>query len=53
METITKTFNIYNFNELSKEVQEKMIKKEAEGIKELELEGFLKDEMEFYARQLL
>lgn len=53
METITKTFNIYNFNELSKEVQEKVIKKEAEGIKELEIEDFLKDEMEFYAEQLL
>ena len=53
METITKTFNIYNFNELSKEVQEKVIKKEVEGIKELEIEDFLKEEMEFYAQQLL
>lgn len=53
MKTITKTFNIYNFNELSKEIQEKVIKKEVEGIKELEIEDFLKDEMEFYAEQLL
>ena len=53
METITKTFNVYNFNELSKEVQEKVIKREAEGIKELEIEDFLKEEMEFYAQQLL
>ena len=53
METITKTYNIYKFDELSKEVQEKVIKREAEGIKELEIEDFLKDEMEFYAEQLL
>lgn len=53
METITKTFNVYNFNELSKEVQKKVIEKEAEGIKELEIEDFLKEEMEFYAQQLL
>ena len=53
METITKTFNIYNFNELSKEVREKVIKRETEGIKELEIEDFLKEEMEFYAQQLL
>lgn len=53
MKTITKTFNIYNFDELSKEVQEKVIKKEVEDIKELEIEDFLKEEMEFYAQQLL
>lgn len=53
METITKTYNIYKFDELSKEVQGKVIKREAEGIKELEIEDFLKEEMEFYAQQLL
>lgn len=53
METITKTFNIYNFNELSKEIQKKVIEREKENIRELEIEDFLKDEMEFYAEQLL
>lgn len=53
METITKTFNIYNFNELSKEIQKKVIEREEKNIKELEVEDFLKDEMEFYAEQLL
>lgn len=53
METITKTYNIYKFDELSQEIQEKVVKREAEGIKELEIEDFLKDEMEFYAQQLL
>ena len=53
MKAITKTFNVYNFNELSKEVQKKVIEREAEGIKDLEIEDFLKEEMEFYAQQLL
>ena len=53
MKTITKTFNIYNFNELSKEVQKKVIEREEKEIRELEIEDFLKDEMEFYAEQLL
>ena len=53
METITKTYNIYKFDELSKEVQKKVIEKESENLKELEIEDFLKDEMEFYGQQLL
>lgn len=53
MKTITKTFNVYNFNELSKEVQKKVIEREAERIKELEIEDFLKEEIEFYSQQLL
>lgn len=53
METITKTFNVYNFNELSKEVQKKVIEREEKEIRELEIEDFLKEEMEFYAQQLL
>lgn len=53
METITKTFNIYNFNELSEEVQKKVIEREEKEIRELEIEDFLKEEMEFYAQQLL
>ena len=53
METITKTYNIYNFDELSKEVQKKVIEREAESLRDLEIEDFLKEEMEFYAQQLL
>ena len=53
METITKTYNIYKFDELPQEVQQKVIEKESENLKELEIESFLKDEMEFYAQQLL
>lgn len=53
MKTITKTFNVYNFNELSKEVQKKVIEREEKEIRELEIEDFLKEEMEFYAQQLL
>lgn len=53
METITKAYNIYKFDELSKGVQKKVIEKESENLKELEIEDFLKDEMEFYAEQLL
>lgn len=53
METITKAYNIYNFDELSKDVQQKVIEKESENLKELEIEDFLKEEMEFYAQQLL
>lgn len=53
METITKTYNIYKFDELPQEVQQKVIEKESESLRESEIEGFLKDEMEFYAEQLL
>ena len=53
MQTITKTFNIYEFDELSKEIQQALIEKEAERIRESEIESFLKEEMEFYAQQLL
>jgi hypothetical protein len=53
METITKTFNIYNFDELKTEIQEALIEKEAENIREAEIEDFLKEEIEFLATQLL
>lgn len=53
MQTITKTFNIYDFDELSKEIQEKLIRKEAEGIREIEIEDFLQEEMEQFAITLL
>lgn len=53
MKTITKTFNIYEFDELSKEIQEKVIEREEKNIRELEIEDFLEEELEFCARQLL
>lgn len=53
MQTITKTFNVYNFDELSKEMQEELIKKEEENIKQVEIDEFLKEEMEQLAIQLL
>ena len=53
MKTITKTFNIYDFDELSKEIQEKLIKKEEKGIRENEVDEFLEEEMEQLAIQLL
>lgn len=53
METITKTYNIYKFDELSKEVQKKVIEKETESLRDLEIDSFLYEEMEALAIQLL
>ena len=53
MQTITKTFNIYEFDELAEDIKQKVIEREAEGIRQIEIEDFLREEMEFYAEQLL
>lgn len=53
MRTETKQINIYNFNELSKELQEKMIEKEIEYQHEAYCESFLHEEMEYQADRLL
>ena len=53
MQTITKTFNIYNFDELSAEIQEELIKKEEENIRQADIECSLEDEMSELAKQLL
>lgn len=53
MKTITKTFNIYDFDELSKEIQEELIRKEAEGIRDIEVDEFLEEEMHNLAELLL
>lgn len=53
MKTITKTYNIYEFDELPQDIQQKVIEKEAENIREVEIEGFLCEEMEMLAIQLL
>lgn len=53
MKTITKTFDIYEFDELPQDIRQKVIEKEAENIREADIEDFLKEEMEFLATQLL
>ena len=53
METITKTFNIYEFEELSQVIQEELIKKEEENIRQCDIENFLEEEMYNLAELLL
>ena len=53
MQTVTKTFNIYEFDELTEDIKQKVIEREAEGIRQIEIEDFLREEMDFYAEQLL
>lgn len=53
MQTITKTFNIYNFDELSPVIQEELIKKEEENIRQTDIECFLEEEMSNLAELLL
>lgn len=53
MKTITKTFNIYNFDELKPEIQQALIEKEAEGIREIEIDEFLEEFMQNMADNLL
>lgn len=53
MKTITKTFNIYDFDELSPAIQEELIKKEEENIRQADIEDFLEEEMNNLAELLL
>ena len=53
MKTITKTYNIYKFDELSKAIQEKLIQDEEENIRQADVEWFLADEMGERAIHLL
>jgi hypothetical protein len=53
MQKITKEYNVYTFDELSKEVQEKLIEKEREHQVEDYCEISLKDDMEQKAIELL
>ena len=53
MKTITKTFNIYEFEELSPVIQEELIKKEEENIRQCDIENFLEEEMNNLAELLL
>lgn len=47
MKTITKKINVYKFNELKKEIQEKLIEKEKENQQNLYCEAFLYNDYEF------
>lgn len=53
MKTITKKINIYNFEELKEEIQEKLIEKEKESQEEIYCESFLYDDMKEKAIELL
>lgn len=53
MQTITKTFNIYNFDELSPVIQESLIQKEEENIRQADIEYYLEEEMSNLAELLL
>ena len=53
MEVITKKYNVYNFNELSKEIQEKLIKKEIQEQNEFYIDNFLIEDMQEAAKELL
>ena len=53
MKTITKKINIYNFEELKEEIQEKLIEKEKENQEEIYCEYFLYDDMKEKAIELL
>lgn len=53
MKTIAKKINIYNFEELKEEIQEKLIEKEKENQEEIYCESFLHDDMKEKAIELL
>ena len=53
MQTITKTYNIYNFDELSEEIQEQLVKKEIEILTENYCDYYLKEDMEEEAKELI
>lgn len=53
MKKIQKTYDIYNFDELDKEIQEKLIEEEKEAQTEFYYETFLQNDMEDEAKRLL
>ena len=53
METITKTYNVYNFNELDEEIQKELIQKEKEYQYESYIEAFLYDDLLEEAKRVL
>ena len=53
MKKITKSYNVYKFNELSEKIQEELLEKETSNCQNFFCEFFLKDEMEEKAKELL
>lgn len=53
METVTKKYTIYNFDELSEEMQQELIEKETQAQHEGYCEAFLYSDMEEKAKELL
>ena len=53
MEVVTRKYNVYNFNELSKEIQKKLIEKEIQDQNEFYLDTFLIEDMKEAAKELL
>ena len=53
MQTVTKTFNIYEFEELKTEIQQALIENEARGIREIEIDEFLEEFLQNMAVNLL
>lgn len=53
MKEVTKKYNVYEFNELDKEIQERLIAEEIESIKDEYCDLFLYEDMEQKARELL
>ena len=53
MKTITKTFDIYEFDELPQDIKEQLIKKECEFLTESYCDYYLKEDMEEEAKELI
>ena len=51
--TVTKTYEVYNFDELSQEIQEKLLEKQINNCVEFYCEYSLKDDMNYEAEKLL
>ena len=53
MKKITKEYEVYDFEELDKDIQEKLIEEEKESEKEFYIDNCLEDDMKYYAEELL
>lgn len=53
MKIVTKTFDIYNFDELSQDIKEQLIKKECEILTENYCDFYLEEDMEEEAKELI
>ena len=53
MKKVTKEYNVYKFEELDKDIQDKLIKKEKEDQQDFYCEAFLEKDMYYEAKELL